>query len=235
MAVEFAQFFQRFGTQVTLIQRSPQLLKDFDPDAHDTLSVVLRREGMRVHTGTRLVNAGKCPGGKFVEFEHDGLVHRVEAEEIFNGLGRLAWAAVSDLIGRRAVFTAMFVVQAVVFYLIAGAHTYQSLLAMACLVLFCYGGGFGTMPAFAADHFGSRNVGKVYGLMLTAWGAGAAVGPMILSKVRDATGSYSVGLHAIAAIMLLASVLPLAVPNPRPRLVPAASRPDPRAGRGIRA
>jgi len=154
---------------------------------------------------------------------------------IFNGLGRLAWAAVSDLIGRRAVFTAMFVVQAVVFYLIAGAHTYQSLLAMACLVLFCYGGGFGTMPAFAADHFGSRNVGKVYGLMLTAWGAGAAVGPMILSKVRDATGSYSVGLHAIAAIMLLASVLPLAVPNPRPRLVPAASRPDSRAGRGIRA
>jgi len=26
------------------------------------------------------------------------------------------------------------------------------------------------MPAFAADYFGSRNVGSIYGLMLTAWG-----------------------------------------------------------------
>lgn len=33
VAVEFAQFFQRFGTKVNLVQRSPQLLKDFDPDA----------------------------------------------------------------------------------------------------------------------------------------------------------------------------------------------------------
>lgn len=154
---------------------------------------------------------------------------------IFNGLGRLGWAAMSDLIGRRAVFTAMFVVQALVFYLLAGAHSYQGLLAMACLVLFCYGGGFGTMPAFAADHFGSRNVGKIYGLMLTAWGAGAAVGPMLLSTVRDATGSYRSGLYAIAAIMLLASLVPLLVPNPRAHLSSEGTRPGPHAGRGARA
>ena len=88
VAVEFAQFFQRFGTRVTLIQRSEQLLKDFDPDAHETLSTVLRREGMQVHTGTSLVDAGVTATGKFVEFEQGGVRHRVEADEIFNALGR---------------------------------------------------------------------------------------------------------------------------------------------------
>jgi len=32
----------------------------------------------------------------------------------------------------------------------------------------CYGGGFGTMPAFTAGYFGPKNVGPIYGLMLTA-------------------------------------------------------------------
>ena len=133
---------------------------------------------------------------------------------IFNGAGRFVWAALSDAIGRRAVFVIMFVVQAAVFFLLSRVHSYGAFLALACASLFCYGGGFGTMPAFAADFFGSRNVGKVYGLMLTAWGAGALVGPILLSRVRDATGQYVGGLHAIAGIMMVGAVVPLFVRRP---------------------
>ncbi len=89
---------------------------------------------------------------------------------IFNGAGRFLWAALSDVIGRRAVFATMFLVQAAVFFLLPYAHSYYAFLALGCVSLFCYGGGFGTMPAFAADLFGSRNIGRVYGLLLTAWG-----------------------------------------------------------------
>ena len=49
------------------------------------------------------------------------------------------------------------------------------------VVLMCYGGGFGTMPAFAADYFGAKNVGPIYGLMLTAWGVASAVGPLLIA------------------------------------------------------
>jgi ABC-type uncharacterized transport system permease subunit len=42
---------------------------------------------------------------------------------------------------------------------------------LAFLILLCYGGGFGTMPAFATDYFGAAQIGSIYGLMLTAWGA----------------------------------------------------------------
>lgn len=135
---------------------------------------------------------------------------------IFNGAGRFVWAALSDVIGRRAVFVIIFVVQASVFFLLSRVHSYGAFLALACASLFCYGGGFGTMPAFAADFFGSRNVGKVYGLMLTAWGAGALVGPILLSRVRDATGEYTHGLQAIAAIMIVGVIVPVFVKRPTP-------------------
>jgi OFA family oxalate/formate antiporter-like MFS transporter len=57
---------------------------------------------------------------------------------------------------------------------------------IAFLVLMCYGGGFGTMPAFAADYFGSKNVGPIYGLMLTAWGFASAFGPLLIAYMRQA-------------------------------------------------
>jgi pyruvate/2-oxoglutarate dehydrogenase complex dihydrolipoamide dehydrogenase (E3) component len=57
VAVEFAQFFARFGVQVTLVQRSPHILHEFDPDAATVLETVFRREGMKVYTGTKLLDA----------------------------------------------------------------------------------------------------------------------------------------------------------------------------------
>ncbi len=88
VAVEFAQFFARFGVRVTLLQRSEHLLRDFDPDAAQVIETVFRREGIELITGTRLLDA-RCEGGlKHVIFEHNGQRRTVAAEEIFHGLGR---------------------------------------------------------------------------------------------------------------------------------------------------
>jgi OFA family oxalate/formate antiporter-like MFS transporter len=89
------------------------------------------------------------------------------------------------------------------------------LTTVAFVVLLCYGGGFGTMPAFAADYFGSKNVGPIYGLMLTAWGFASAFGPLLIAHMRQASGSYRGGLHVIAVIMALSLVMPLLVRPPR--------------------
>ena len=80
--------------------------------------------------------------------------------------------------------------------------------------LLCYGGGFGTMPAFVADYFGARNVGRIYGLMLTAWSAGGVVGPLLISKIRDSTGAYDTALYIIAGMMVVSCILPLIVRPP---------------------
>jgi pyruvate/2-oxoglutarate dehydrogenase complex dihydrolipoamide dehydrogenase (E3) component len=88
VAVEFAQFFSRFGAQVTIVQRGPHLLRDVDEDVARELENALRREGIVVHTGTRLLGAEDLGGRKRVRFEKAGEVAVVEAEVLFNGLGR---------------------------------------------------------------------------------------------------------------------------------------------------
>jgi OFA family oxalate/formate antiporter-like MFS transporter len=133
---------------------------------------------------------------------------------IFNGVGRFAWASFSDVIGRRWVFLCLFAIQAVVFFLLPNAGSFALFSVLACVILFCYGGGFGTMPAFSADYFGSVNVGRIYGLMLTAWSAGGVVGPLLISKIRDSSGSYDTALYIIAALMVVSCILPLVVRPP---------------------
>jgi OFA family oxalate/formate antiporter-like MFS transporter len=127
---------------------------------------------------------------------------------IANGLGRFLWAWLSDAIGRRSVFLIMFPVQALVFFLLPSVHSFSAFTALACVILLCYGGGFGTMPAFAADYFGAENVGSIYGLMLTAWGFAGVLGPTLVAAMRQSSGRYDEALYMLAALMLVSTVIP---------------------------
>ena len=88
VAVEFAQFFARFGVRVALIQRSPHILHEFDSDAATVIEEVFRREGITLYTETKLVGAKKTGTHKEVSFEHHGQVVRAHAEEVLFALGR---------------------------------------------------------------------------------------------------------------------------------------------------
>ncbi|MGD0812895.1 MAG: NAD(P)/FAD-dependent oxidoreductase [Verrucomicrobiota bacterium] len=89
VAVELAQFFCRFGVGVTLIQRSPHLLRDCDPDAARELEKALVREGMRLFTGTKLMGAFHKGREKGVIFQFRKQTKRVAAREILLALGRV--------------------------------------------------------------------------------------------------------------------------------------------------
>ena len=89
VAVEFAQFFARFGVRVTLLQRSTHLLRDFDADAASVVESVFRREGIELFTGTRLLDARADGALKQITFEHEGQTRTVTAAAIFHGLGRV--------------------------------------------------------------------------------------------------------------------------------------------------
>jgi pyruvate/2-oxoglutarate dehydrogenase complex dihydrolipoamide dehydrogenase (E3) component len=89
VAVELAQFFVRFRVRVTLVQRSGHVLPKLDDDATGELEKVLRREGIDLYTGTKLLDARRVGDGKEVAFEHNGKTVRVRAEEILFALGRV--------------------------------------------------------------------------------------------------------------------------------------------------
>ena len=88
VALEFAQFFARFGTRVTVVQRSPQLLSDFDADAAAEVEKAFRREGIQVFTGTQVESVERTADGVRVRFRQGRDVRETVAREVFHGLGR---------------------------------------------------------------------------------------------------------------------------------------------------
>ena len=133
---------------------------------------------------------------------------------IANGSGRFLWAWLSDKIGRRSVFLIMFGIQAVAFLLLSQVHQFALLSILAFVILLCYGGGFGTMPAFATDYFGPGQIGSIYGIMLTAWGCAAVFGPSLVAGIRQATGHYRDAMLWLALATLVSSLVPLLLRPP---------------------
>lgn len=127
---------------------------------------------------------------------------------IFNGMGRLFWSAVSDRLGRRNVFLILFATQAVVFLILPSVTTVVPFAIISCYILFCYGGGLATMPAFTADIFGTKNVGTIYGWLLTSWSAAGVAGPMLFAYIRQVYQGYSQALYITGIVLIIALILP---------------------------
>jgi MFS family permease len=127
---------------------------------------------------------------------------------ICNAVGRLFWGAMSDRIGCRATFALMFVIQAAVLFLLPAAHHLALALSGFGVLLLCCGGGFGTMPAYNAETFGARFMGRNYALILTAWGFAGLIGPLLNARAKDLTGSFAGSLPLVASVLLASVLLP---------------------------
>jgi MFS family permease len=133
---------------------------------------------------------------------------------VFNGLGRLFWGSVSDRIGRNWAYVLIYGIQVAIFFAMAHLHDLALVSTLFAVVLLCYGGGFGTMPSFTADYFGTKYMGVVYGWILLAWGVGGIVGPIFVAYVKDHTGSFSGALVYVAVMLVLATILPIVTRRP---------------------
>ena len=88
VALELAQFFQRIGTHVTLIQRSAHLMSQGDEDLARPVEARFQEEGMTVLTNTRLHRLTRDGTTKVAHLTHEGKEITVSAEVILQALGR---------------------------------------------------------------------------------------------------------------------------------------------------
>ncbi|WP_431802392.1 L-lactate MFS transporter [Halobacillus andaensis] len=126
---------------------------------------------------------------------------------IFNGGGRIGWAAASDYIGRPNVFLIFFIIQTVAFFTLpitTNAIIFQILIL---LVVSCYGGGFSNLPAFIGDLFGTKQLGSIHGYLLTTWSLGGVFGPMLVSQIRERTDGYTAVFYVFLGLITLSLIV----------------------------
>jgi MFS family permease len=107
---------------------------------------------------------------------------------LFNSVGRIFWAALSDRIGRKNMYYSIFVIGIIVYSLLPtwGHLGLPAVFVVSiCIILSMYGGGFATVPAYLADIFGPQMVGAIHGRLITAWSAAGVIGPFLIANLRQ--------------------------------------------------
>lgn len=69
-------------------------------------------------------------------------------------------------------------------------------------------------PVVTADFFGLKNLGLNYGLMITTWGVGGILGPLLGGLTRDVTGGYEISYLISAILGVVDALISLFVRHP---------------------
>ena len=133
---------------------------------------------------------------------------------IFNGLGRIAWGAASDSLGRSKAMMIMFLLQAGAMFSLTQVTGYYAIMGVACLVGFNFGGNFALFPSATADFFGTKNIGINYGWVFTSYGVAGIFGPMLGGYVKDTLKVYDHAFLIAAGLCVVAALLALITSAP---------------------
>jgi OFA family oxalate/formate antiporter-like MFS transporter len=172
---------------------------------------------LNVTAGIALISQAAASAADIAGYSVTGAAAIVGVLAIFNGGGRIIWAAVSDYMGRMPAFAAMLGLNGLCLLLLPHASNAALFFVLAAVVYLCYGGGFGTMPATAGDYFGVRHAGAIYGLMIIGWSLGGVIGPVIASALIGDAKHYGVAYTTLGIIALVSVVLTFITKMPRTR------------------
>jgi MFS family permease len=133
---------------------------------------------------------------------------------LFNMAGRFLWASASDYMGRKNTYFCFFILGTLLYAIVPTAGKIGSIgLFVLCflMIISMYGGGFATIPAYLKDMFGTRYVGAIHGLLLTAWSAAGVFGPVLVNYIRAyeiahgvaKANAYNVTMYLMAALLII--------------------------------
>ncbi|MFX1280593.1 MAG: OFA family MFS transporter [Promethearchaeota archaeon] len=127
---------------------------------------------------------------------------------LFNGLGRILWGKMADVITYKRAMLLMFTTQAILLFIYFTTNVNEIyFLILTCAIFFCFGGNFSLFPTATVDLFGSKNLGPNYGVIFTAYGIAGFMGATMVNTFISVFGSYLVlfivlGLMSVGAAVL---------------------------------
>src|SRR5208282_5732038 len=115
-------------------------------------------------------------------------------------------------IGRKNTYFCFFVLGMLLYAAVptTGNLGSVSLFVLCFLVIISmYGGGFATVPAYLRDMFGTRYVGAIHGMLITAWSMAGILGPVLVNYIRQyqidhgvpKAQAYNVTMYVMAALL----------------------------------
>jgi OFA family oxalate/formate antiporter-like MFS transporter len=132
-----------------------------------------------------------------------------------NAAGRLVAGAVSDRVGRANTLTFILVLQAGLMFLavpeVGGKGNPVFVALLVTIMVFNYGTNLSLFPAFARDYWGMKNFGTNYGILFSAWGAGAFVLVRVGEMLKAQTGGFAASLAVAGVLLLVGAMLSLSL------------------------
>lgn len=162
---------------------------------------------INITTGIGLVSAASPMAQNMTTMTASAAAVMVGIIGLFNGFGRLAWATLSDFIGRPLTYSLIFVLDILMLFVLLFFKTPFIFALALCLLMSCYGAGFSVIPAYLGDVFGTKELGAIHGYILTAWAAAGMVGPILLSYTHQVLHNYYVTLIVFVIIDALAMIV----------------------------
>lgn len=141
---------------------------------------------------------------------------------LFNMGGRFFWASISDYIGRKNTYFVFMVLGFLLYCLVPTMGTIGSVTGFVLcflVILSMYGGGFATVPAYLKDMFGTRYVGAIHGMLLTAWSVAGVLGPVLVNYIREYNlthgvphaAAYNVTMYILAGLLVIGFICNLLI------------------------
>lgn len=88
IGLELASAFASFGSDVTVLEMLPDLLPKELPEAVKVLKIAIKKHGLNVITGAKVLSAARNGAEKAVSYEKDGKTETIAADELLMAIGR---------------------------------------------------------------------------------------------------------------------------------------------------
>ena len=141
---------------------------------------------------------------------------------LFNMGGRFFWASTSDYHRPQEHLLRVHGARLLLYCAVPYTGTIGSVAGFVLcflVIISMYGGGFATVPAYLKDMFGTRYVGAIHGLLLTAWSMAGIFGPVLVNYIREynvnhgvpKAQAYNVTMYIMAGLLVIGFICNLLI------------------------